>query len=573
MEIRLENLVWTIAENYDFEVDLNYFYDNFRSKYKAALLGYFFKKYNMNYVGKFLNEVAKPKSNRNDLLYIAELAMENALTDDLLKDRPGVLDNKKEYIKDILYKYDISEPKCIRDELEKAYYQNEKNIPVKINGSLYELFKEIKNFKSQDTAEIIEFLDEIYKKYFHIYSSLPETESIKKIIKNAREDKDNNKKQKYKKDNTNSIEVANLEKFTIESAEFTSSEYNDLKVVMDKGQSMSSKDLDLFEKLRKHYGECTMNYFDRTNLENEVCTGIHSGIKLFFTKGEYKQKDSLYYKHEAELSHEKNLEKYQENELLYRRGIKNLEEIIKNSLLRNTEEYEILSHSGSLVASKVWKSVKGIDDKIFMKNSKENQGSISVDIILDQSASQKTRQSEVAIEGYIIAEALTNLNIKTRVLGFNNFYNYMVIREYRNYNDSKLKNQEIFKYHASGSNRDGLVIKLLNHLISKNSEERKLMIVLSDGKPNDEINLGLVGTRNLNAEDYVDEAAILDSFNQVLVARLNGINVLGVFMGEEEDLEAEKKIFGQNFAYITDITRFHHIVGIFFKAISKEYFE
>ena len=35
----------------------------------------------------------------------------------------------------------------------------------------------------------------------------------------------------------------------------------------------------------------------------------------------------------------------------------------------------------------------------------------------------------------------------------------------------------------------------------------------------------------------------------------------GLAEGEEKDLEAEKKIFGRDFAYIRDISRFSRIVG------------
>ena len=35
----------------------------------------------------------------------------------------------------------------------------------------------------------------------------------------------------------------------------------------------------------------------------------------------------------------------------------------------------------------------------------------------------------------------------------------------------------------------------------------------------------------------------------------------GLAEGEEKDLEAEKKIFGRDFAYIRDISRFSPIVG------------
>ena len=573
MENRTENLVWTVAEEYDFKINKDFFLTNIKSKYKASLFGYFYKAYNMNLINEFLNKTARNKNNSKDLLFIAELTMENASLPFLLKERPGIIDLKKDYEKNILNYYKKRNPKNIKEELEKSYYEYKNNIPIKINHSLEKMFYEIINFKLEDTSKLIEFLNYLYKKYFHVNTTLPEDEEIKEIIEKAKVEKKTFSNKRFNSKNTKIIDDVDLEKFTIESAEFTSSEYDDLKVVMDKTKNMSSKNADLYNKLRKHYGEETLNIKDVNKLEDTICTGIHEGINLFFTKGEYKHKESLYYENEAKKSFEENLAAFNEDELLYKRGIKNLEEVIKNSLLRNTDDYEIDSYSGELVASKVWESVKGINNKIFKKTFKDHKGSLSVDIILDQSASQKERQSQVAIEGYIIAEALTNLNIKTKVVGFNDFYNYMIVREFRDYNDSKIKNKEIFKYNASGSNRDGLIIKLISHLAEKNSAERKIIIMLSDGKPNDEINLGLVGARELDAKDYTDDDAILDSFNQVLVARLKGINVLGVFMGDSADLEAEKKIFGQNFAYITDIKRFHHIVGIFFKSIANEYYD
>lgn len=572
MENRISNIVWTVAEDYDFKVDLDLFSTNIKSPYKAALLGYFYQIYNMDLVADFLNRSARTKSNNKDLLFIAEITMENAVSNFLIENRPGVDDFKIKYEKDILHHYTIVVPKDIKEELEKSYYEYINNIPYKINHSLEKLLLDIIKFKSTKTSDLIIFLDKVYKKYFHVNTTLKEDEEVKKIIeKSKKEPTLSNKTIRTK--NVENTSLENLEKFTIESAEFTSQDFSDSKIVIDDLSLNSGKNKNLYDTIRKHYGEETLNEKEVLKLENKVCTGIHEGIKLFFTKGEFKHKDSQYYKNRAEDAYIENLNTYNENELIYKRGIKNLEEIIKNSLLRNTDDYETISYNGDLIPSLIWKSVKGIDSKIFKKSFKDHKGDISVDIILDQSASQYERQSNVAIEGFIIAEALTNLNIKTRVIGFNNFFNYMVIREYRDYNDSKIKNKEIFKYTASGSNRDGLIVKLMTEFIEKNQQQRRLMIILSDGKPNDEINLGIIGGRSLDAKDYVDEDAILDSFNQVLISRLKGIDVLGVFMGEEEDLPAEKKIFGQNFAYITDIKRFHHVVGIFFKSVAKEFYD
>ena len=52
-----------------------------------------------------------------------------------------------------------------------------------------------------------------------------------------------------------------------------------------------------------------------------------------------------------------------------------------------------------------------------------------------------------------------------------------------------------------------------------------------------------------------------DTGTEVRRLRNLGVSVLGVFAGEEKDLEAEKKIFGKDFAYIRDISNFSRIVG------------
>jgi len=53
----------------------------------------------------------------------------------------------------------------------------------------------------------------------------------------------------------------------------------------------------------------------------------------------------------------------------------------------------------------------------------------------------------------------------------------------------------------------------------------------------------------------------------VRLARQQGILVLGVFTGKEQDLMAEKLIYGKDFAYIKDINRFSEMVIKYLKQI------
>lgn len=64
-----------------------------------------------------------------------------------------------------------------------------------------------------------------------------------------------------------------------------------------------------------------------------------------------------------------------------------------------------------------------------------------------------------------------------------------------------------------------------------------------------------------NPKPYQGKEAVVDTATEVRHLRNLGVSVLGVFAGEEKDLATEKKIFGKDFAYIRDISKFSKIVG------------
>ena len=85
-----------------------------------------------------------------------------------------------------------------------------------------------------------------------------------------------------------------------------------------------------------------------------------------------------------------------------------------------------------------------------------------------------------------------------------------------------------------------------------------MLIVLSDGRPNDLV----VNRPNAkNPAVYTGDYAVKDTASEVRRLRSQGISVLGVFAGEEQDLQAERKIFGKDFAYIRELSTFAHVVG------------
>ena len=123
------------------------------------------------------------------------------------------------------------------------------------------------------------------------------------------------------------------------------------------------------------------------------------------------------------------------------------------------------------------------------------------------------------------------------------------------------KNDCIFKYNASGCNRDGLAIRTALHMMEGYESEHKILIVLSDCKPNDIQCIPETGMVPAHSE-YSGAAGVNDSALEVKKGTNKGISILCVFTGLDEDVDSAKKIYGHNFARISSPERFADIVGV-----------
>ena len=125
--------------------------------------------------------------------------------------------------------------------------------------------------------------------------------------------------------------------------------------------------------------------------------------------------------------------------------------------------------------------------------------------------------------------------------------NYTVLRRFRDYDDKSEADRRILEYRATSNNRDGLALAAAGLDLKKRHEEHKIVIVFSDGLPND-----MVGGRKREGmpEPYVGDAAIRDTCFQVRKLRREGARVIGIFLGEDGELENERMIYGASFLRI-----------------------
>ena len=290
-----------------------------------------------------------------------------------------------------------------------------------------------------------------------------------------------------------------------------------------------------------------------------MCRGIHGDCTLYFTEGILKNpvRDNYQYQYAKRLRN-KNIWVYHDKHRIAKRNISMLTELLKKALVIRSENQEVLSDRGTIVPSRLWRVGRSSEANLFKRILRGDNTDFAVDVLIDASGSQMSRQGDVALQAYMISSALSNVDIPHRVMSYCTFWDHTILHRFREYDDPASADDDIFNYVTSSNNRDGLAIKAVGYGLLQREEEKKILIILSDGRPYDVI----INRPNAkNPAPYQGKYAIADTATEVRRLRSQGVSVLGVFAGEEKDLAAEKKIFGKDFAYIRDIGNFSKIVG------------
>ena len=559
----MQNIFWTISKNYEKKYQGR---ENFYAIAEDAMQEYLFPK---NQLENFIKRNTQFLSNNEDLEQVVRIMAREWIRQPLFYLRPGVKEFENKFYQEIFHIEDKKRKRDLKEELNYQYARYRIDKPLTCGPVLYPLFKNILTVKEcKDSKEFFQKAINLWDEFFHVNAEFVNEDIVVEIDQISKND--SIQKKKKRKIIEKKIYKEDFELEEIESAEFTNvvREQTQGEIEQEELDYISTKSQEkTLLRINMHFGQQEIQLGKLQSLERDLAIGIHQGMKIHVTKGKFaKDMNSKFFEEQILLQRQENIDMFQKNEHHYRRVIFELREILRKNLFDDFEASLWKSKSGEVDPSQIWKyTVMGKED-IFKKKNFDHQGSFSVDILLDMSASQQDRQEEVAIQGYLITEALTELGIPTRVLGFCNLFNYQIIRVFRDYKDDEVQNNEIFSYKASGSNRDGFALRYVFATMDQIQAENQVLIVLSDGKPNDHLHLSS-SSKNSKVENYEDQVAVYDTAAEILQGRIKNKAILGVFTGNEEDLEQEKLIFGHDFVRITDLSRFSSIVGRYLKSV------
>ena len=524
--------------------------------------------YDKDLLGLYLVKKVFLQADEGELTAVAQLCIEEAIGEKICEERPGIRNMQREAFEDIL-----------DQEFEKmpsqADFPGRLKVAVlrrRLDGGVYRVEQKLQPFmdlvirsgEARDTMELIRCIDELYNSMID-----PAFEqrrgSLERVMAVTLEELTEFSWEDFLSEEMYEEALESyVEKLTTNMAGMADrSVTEEMEQKRQKKKNITVVTPEMLEKaytyVELNYGRTYLSEAEEKKINYLMCRGVHSDCSLYFTEGVLKNPVKRNYQYEyAKRLRNKNIWLYHDKHRIVKRNISVLTDTLRKSLVLRSETQTVLSDRGQIVPSRLWRVGRSQDAKLFERELKADASDFVVDVLIDASGSQMSRQGEVALQAYIISEALSNVEIPHRVMSFCTFWDYTILHRFREYDDPRSANENIFNYVTSSNNRDGLAIKTAGYELLAREEEKKILIVLSDGKPYDV----LVNRPNArNPKPYQGKEAIADTATEIRRLRNLDVSVLGVFAGEEKDLATEKKIFGKDFAYIRNIKNFSKIVG------------
>ena len=588
LENRIRNLLWTISGDYTQQMkpDVSLF---LRSKdialYDGIKQGALAKFFDKDFLGMYLVKKIFMGADEAALTFVSQLCIEEAIGERICEQRPGIWEMQRKACEDILDQEYETMPSAADklgylrvnllrrriDRGENADASNKTITNITEKEQKDRKYKGIHHYidlissaaETTDTMSLIRIIDTVYNEVAD--PDFSQKATLEQVLAVTMEDltefdwHDYLSEEMYEDALESYMEQLTSNVAGMENADVT----REMEEERQSKQKITVLPPEALEKAHTYvelnFGKTYLSELEEKRMNQLMCRDIHSDCSLYFTEGILKSLVKRNYQYEyAKRLKNKNIWLYHDKHRIVKRNIALLTEMLKKSLVIKSENQEILSDRGMIVPSRLWRLGRSSDAQVFRRELKGDSSDFVVDVLIDASGSQMSRQGEVALQAYIISEALSNAELPHRVMSYCTFWDYTILHRFREYDDQRSANENIFNYVTSSNNRDGLAIRAAGYGLLNREEEKKILIILSDGRPYDVI----VNRPNAkNPAPYHGKYAITDTAAQIRKLRSQGVSVLGVFAGEEKDLATEKKIFGKDFAYIRNITGFSKIVG------------
>ncbi len=201
----------------------------------------------------------------------------------------------------------------------------------------------------------------------------------------------------------------------------------------------------------------------------------------------------------------------------------------------------------------------------FKKQEPSREINASFYLLIDSSASMYDKMDDVKKSAVLFHETLAALRVPHEITGFWEDTSSLSKEVKPNYFLTAVPfhssyqaetGYAIMQLRPEEDNRDGFALRLAIEKMERRSEERKFLIVFSDGEP--------------SAADY-DKNGVLDTHEAVMAARKKGMTVFNLFIGDEALDEARretmKTIYGHGSIMAPDVSELPHVLAPILKKL------
>lgn len=573
IENRMRNLLWTVSGDYSLEAKLNveaFVHSKYSALYDAIKQGAMAKYFSMEEYSMYLIKKLYYGADETGLMRISGLCIDMACAEKISLERQGVKNIRRRAYEEILDK-DFANMQAdgklgrlrfsmLRYELDEGYL-----VESKVQENLNKLHS-LKN--TNDTMDIIRVVDDLYNTCIDP-TFVKKHGDLEKVLAVTLEDLQEFNWQDFLDEDMLENMLEQMQNQVTENMTELSEDNKEKKRT---GMGRIILNEEALEKMHSYiewnYGKSYLTELEQKQLNHSLCYGAHKGCTIYMTEGILKNPVAVNNTYVlVQRSKELNLSTYRQHANVTKRNIEILEAILTRALRARSEKEYASAQYGLLRPERLWKIGRTKEYQLFDKETKKQNEDFVVELLIDASGSQQKRQNYVALQSFVVSNALSKAGIPHRAMSFCTFWDYTILHKFRDYDEKESADWNLFEFRGSANNRDGLAIRMATESLLKREEPNKVLIVLSDGRPNDQnVNRPNAPEMPLYRGDY----AVNDTAIEVRRARSLGIAVLGVFMGEEKDLAAERKIFGKDFAYIKNIANFSNVVGTYLRKQLEE---
>ena len=361
LENRIRNLLWTVSGDYqlDMKPDVSLF---LRSKaialYDGIKQGALARYYDKDMLGLYLVKKIFLQAGENELTFVAQLCIEEAIGDKICEERPGIRDMQRQCMEDILeQEFDIlPDLRDIPGRLKVAVLRR------RLNNGEWHVEKKLQPFmelieragNSTDTLELIRVIDELYNRLMDPnFESMHGT--LEQVLAVTMEDlteyswEDFLSEEMYEEVLESYAEQLTNSVSGLENSAVT----EEMEEKRQKKRSVKVVTPEMLEKaytyVELNYGKSYLSEAEEKKINYQMCRGIHSDCSLYFTEGILKNPVKSNYQYEyAKRLRNKNIWLYHDKHRIVKHNITVLTETLRKSLVLRSETQTVLSDCGGL---------------------------------------------------------------------------------------------------------------------------------------------------------------------------------------------------------------------------------